>query len=123
MRYYVVVFRCHFDAIYGAIPGGQNPANLLSLSGNNSGQGKGSVEREEVIETQVAAIVTQKLPNGNVLITESSGGRLFEVTPDKRIVWEYINPVRVGEKDRYIPWLIGGARYATDELPFLHVTN
>lgn len=65
----------------------------------------------------------QKLPNGNVLITESSGGRLFEVTPDKRIVWEYINPARVGEKDRYIPWLIGGVRYATDELPFLHATN
>ena len=68
------------DAIYGAIPGGQNPANLLSLSGNNSGQGKGSVEREEVIETQVAAIVTQKLPNGNMVIKGSQEIRVnFEV--------------------------------------------
>lgn len=30
-------------------------------------------------------------PNGNVLITESWGGRALEVTPDGRIVWEFIN--------------------------------
>jgi outer membrane protein assembly factor BamB len=36
----------------------------------------------------------ERLPNGNTLITEASGGRLFEVTQDGRIVWEYINPVR-----------------------------
>jgi len=33
----------------------------------------------------------QRLPNGNTLITESIKGRFFEVTPDKEIVWEYIN--------------------------------
>ncbi len=32
----------------------------------------------------------QRLPNGNTLITESSKGRAFEVTPDKEFVWEYI---------------------------------
>lgn len=37
-------------------------------------------------------------PNGNVLITESSAGRMLEVTRDGEIVWEYINPVRVGEE-------------------------
>jgi len=31
----------------------------------------------------------QKLSNGNVLVSESNSGRLFEVTPDKEIVWEY----------------------------------
>ena len=35
---------------------------------------------------------SQRLPNGNTLITEGSGGRLIEVTPDHRIVWEYISP-------------------------------
>jgi hypothetical protein len=35
----------------------------------------------------------ERLPNGNTLICEGSAGRLFEVTPDKEIVWEYINPV------------------------------
>jgi hypothetical protein len=34
----------------------------------------------------------QRLPNGNTLICESINGRLFEVTPDKEKVWEYINP-------------------------------
>jgi hypothetical protein len=34
----------------------------------------------------------QRLPNGNTLITEGSDGRIFEVTPDHEIVWEYISP-------------------------------
>jgi hypothetical protein len=34
----------------------------------------------------------QRLPNGNTLITEGSGGRLLEVTRDHEIVWEYISP-------------------------------
>ena len=35
----------------------------------------------------------QRLPNGNTFICEGAAGRLFEVTPSKEIVWEYINPV------------------------------
>ncbi|AEG59927.1 aryl-sulfate sulfotransferase [Desulforamulus ruminis] len=34
----------------------------------------------------------QRLPNGNTLITEGSGGRLIEVTAEHEIVWEYISP-------------------------------
>ena len=34
----------------------------------------------------------QRLPNGNTLITEGAGGRIFEVTNDRQIVWEYMNP-------------------------------
>lgn len=34
----------------------------------------------------------QRLPNGNTLITEGSDGRLFEVTADHEIVWEYHSP-------------------------------
>jgi hypothetical protein len=34
----------------------------------------------------------QRLPNGNTLITEGSGGRLIEITRDHEIVWEYISP-------------------------------
>jgi hypothetical protein len=30
----------------------------------------------------------QRLPNGNTLITEGAGARVFEVTPQRRIVWE-----------------------------------
>jgi len=34
----------------------------------------------------------QPLPGGHVLVTDSSKGRAFEVTRDRRIVWEYANP-------------------------------
>ena len=34
----------------------------------------------------------QRLPNGNTLITEGSDGRIFEVTPDHELVWEFISP-------------------------------
>jgi hypothetical protein len=34
----------------------------------------------------------QRLPNGNTLITEGSDGRVFEVTRDHELVWEYISP-------------------------------
>ena len=37
----------------------------------------------------------QRLPNGNTLICEGAPGRIFEVTPDAHIVWEYINPYAV----------------------------
>jgi hypothetical protein len=44
----------------------------------------------------------QRLPNGNTLITESNSGRAFEVDRSKEIVWEFFNPHRAGENDRYI---------------------
>lgn len=34
----------------------------------------------------------QRLANGNTLITEGAPGRVFEVTPAKDIVWEFVNP-------------------------------
>jgi hypothetical protein len=34
----------------------------------------------------------QRLPNGNTLITESQKGRVFEVTKEGEIVWEFYNP-------------------------------
>jgi outer membrane protein assembly factor BamB len=34
----------------------------------------------------------QRLPNGNTMITEGADGRIFEVTTDGEIVWEYVSP-------------------------------
>ncbi|HWP92427.1 MAG TPA: arylsulfotransferase family protein [Thermodesulfobacteriota bacterium] len=34
----------------------------------------------------------QRLPNGNTLITESDSGRVFEITNNGQIVWEFYNP-------------------------------
>jgi Spy/CpxP family protein refolding chaperone len=35
----------------------------------------------------------QRLPNGNTLICSGANGTVFEVTPEKEIVWKYVNPV------------------------------
>jgi hypothetical protein len=35
----------------------------------------------------------QRLPNGNTLICEGAKGRVFEVTADGRIVWDFWNPL------------------------------
>jgi len=35
----------------------------------------------------------QRLENGNTLICEGVGGRLFEIDTDETVVWEYVNPV------------------------------
>ena len=52
----------------------------------------------------------QRLANGNTLITESEGGRLFEVTPDGDIVWEYLNPVRGGAAGEHVAVVSWGQR-------------
>jgi hypothetical protein len=41
----------------------------------------------------------QRLPNGNTMINEGSHGRIFEVTAEKEIVWEYVNPFAAKEPD------------------------
>ncbi len=36
----------------------------------------------------------QRLANGNTLICSGANGTVFEVTPEKEIVWKYVNPVK-----------------------------
>ena len=38
----------------------------------------------------------QWLPNGNLLITEACKGRAFEINPDGKIVWNFVNYVDDG---------------------------
>jgi len=43
----------------------------------------------------------QMLSNGNTLITETTKGRVFEITKDGKIVWEFYNPeVKMKRKER-----------------------
>lgn len=56
----------------------------------------------------------ERLPNGNTLIVESDNGRAFEVTRDKRIVWEFRNPARAGDDDKYVATLFDLIRLAPD---------
>ncbi|WP_263841697.1 arylsulfotransferase family protein [Salinibacter sp.] len=51
----------------------------------------------------------QQLDNGNMLLTESRAGRVVEVTPEGRTVWEWIiEPY----SDRYVPAVTQATRYA-----------
>ncbi|MBN2104265.1 aryl-sulfate sulfotransferase [bacterium] len=44
----------------------------------------------------------QRLSNGNTLICESSTGRVFSVTRDGEIVWEFLNPEIMDDKRKVI---------------------
>jgi len=46
-------------------------------------------EDEEFFSDHISG--AQRLPNGNTLICEGVNGRVFEVTENKEIVWEYVN--------------------------------
>jgi hypothetical protein len=59
----------------------------------------------------------QRLPNGNTFICEGAFGRLFEVTPEGEVVWEYVNPYfgkggLLGENN----WLFRAFRYAPEDI-------
>lgn len=62
------------------LPDGANLADLLTLSGSRSVAGEGSIDRDESIQAEIAAVVTQKLPNGNLVIQGSQEVRVnYEV--------------------------------------------
>ncbi|MCK1421644.1 flagellar basal body L-ring protein FlgH [Bradyrhizobium sp. 182] len=44
------------------------PGRLLTTDSASSADGKGSVNRQEALQTNVAAVVTQVLPNGNLVV-------------------------------------------------------
>lgn len=44
------------------------PGKILSADSTASSDGKGSVQRQENLQTSVAAVVTQLLPNGNLVV-------------------------------------------------------
>jgi hypothetical protein len=60
----------------------------------------------------------QRLSNGNTLIVESNGGRIFEVTRAGDIVWEFINPVRSTAGDPKIPIVSAAERISQEEVAF-----
>ncbi len=68
----------------------------------------------------------RRLPNGNTLICETIHGRIFQVTPEGEIVWEYVNPGFEGpeetdEKPQLITWMFKGERnwmYRAQPIPY-----
>ena len=59
------------NALDALLPEDVNNLDLIDADSSSSANGQGTVNRDEAINLQVAAIVTQVLPNGNLVI----GGR------------------------------------------------
>ena len=91
-------------------PDAVDPGNLVDLESEMSNLGRGDVQRNEEIKLNVAAVVVQKLPNGNLVIQGRQEVRVnFEVrelyvagvarpediTPDNTIEHDQIAELRV----------------------------
>jgi flagellar L-ring protein precursor FlgH len=56
------------------------PGRLLTADGTSSSDGKGSIQRQESLTTNIAAVVTQLLPNGNMVVEGKQEVRVnFEI--------------------------------------------
>lgn len=51
-----------------AFPGGFDPQNLVGLEGESNSNGSGSVSRSEKVSLTIAAVVTDVMANGNLVI-------------------------------------------------------
>ena len=61
---------------------------------------------------------SQGLPNGNTLITESEKGRVFEITKEGKVVWEFYNPeINTRKKKRAAIYRL--MRISNSEIPEL----
>ena len=92
-------------------PTGSSAADIANVNSNSNFEGEGKVDREEELKTTVAAVVTQVLPNGNLVIEGRQEVRVnFEVrelivagivrpediTSNNRIASEQIAEARIG---------------------------
>lgn len=88
---------------------------VWSYVGSDSEQGMMGLTNNTTFYSQLIS-AAQRLPNGNTLITEGCFCRLFEVTPEKEIVWEYRAPF---DRLSRSPYIYRAYRYPYDYVPQL----
>jgi hypothetical protein len=71
-----------------------NPVTLevvWELKGRDLHEGMNGMCEDTAFYSQLVSSA-QRMPNGNTVITEGSFARIFEVTPEKEVVWEFKSP-------------------------------
>jgi flagellar L-ring protein precursor FlgH len=48
--------------------GGGNPSNLMNVNSSNNNTGNGQIQRNEAVALRLAGVITQVLPNGNLVV-------------------------------------------------------
>lgn len=67
-------------SLFNLIPGVSDTSAVISLNATTNADGDGSIERSEELTTNIAAIIVQQLPNGNLVIEGKQEVRVnFEV--------------------------------------------
>jgi flagellar L-ring protein precursor FlgH len=61
----------NFFGLEAILPKAVNPATLISASSSNNNTGTGQIQRNEAVTLRLAGIVTQVLPNGNLVVAAS----------------------------------------------------
>ena len=62
------LFGLETSVVGQALPAGDSPSGAVDLSSGTSTAGTGTIKRSEAVKMTVAAVVTQVLPNGNLVI-------------------------------------------------------
>ena len=116
------------------VPSTVNPATLLDVTGDSSNRGSGQIARNEKIALQVAAVVQQVLPNGNLVINGRQEVRVNhevrelgitgivrpeDIMSDNRITYEKIADARVTYGGRGALSDVQQPRYGTQILDIL----
>lgn len=77
------------------LPDAVNPLSLVDFSSSTENSGEGEIDRDEEINLKVAAVVTQTLPNGNLVVMGRQEVRVnFEVR--ELLVTGVIRPEDIG---------------------------
>ena len=99
----------YFLNLFGISREGTGEINF-DAEGATSAQGKGTTEREEKLNLRVAAVVTERLPNGNLVVSGSQEVRVNyelrivhvagivrprDISPDNTIPYEKIAEARI----------------------------
>ena len=98
------------NALDNFLPNGVSATDLIDFSAATNNQGTGEIDRKEKIRLRIAAVVTQVLPNGNLVIYGRQEIRVNhevreiavkgvirpqDVTPTNDVAWDKVAEARI----------------------------